>query len=186
MARKKSQNKSKPRGRHKKEDTVDWTPAFLKAIRDGLHVRDACKQVDIDGSLPYQKRIADPGFGKAWELAAKIGMRELEREAHRRAFHGTLKPVYQKGSKVGQIREYSDTLIMFLMRSRNPKKYRDNSKVEHVGKDGKELPAAVASVAIYLPENGRGKPHVADDGSGAETAPAIDRLGSSNGTNGTH
>ena len=52
--------------------------------------------------------------------------RQLEEEAARRAFHGTLKPVFHQGIECGQIRVYSDTLIMFLLRAANPGKYRDS------------------------------------------------------------
>lgn len=59
--------------------------------------------------------------------AAVLG---LEDEAHRRAFEGVDKPVFYQGDECGTIREYSDTLAIFLLKAHNPEKYRENSKVE--------------------------------------------------------
>lgn len=47
----------------------------------------------------------------------------LESEAYRRAVEGNLKPVYQGGVKVGEIREFSDSLLMFLLKARKPGVY---------------------------------------------------------------
>ncbi len=54
----------------------------------------------------------------------------LASEARRRAVEGVLKPVYYKGKLVGFIREYSDTLLMFLMKAAMPEKYRDNVRAK--------------------------------------------------------
>ena len=86
-------------------------------------------------------------FLAAWEEAAEIGTKALEREAARRAYHGTLKPVYQGGVKVGEIREYSDALLMFLLRARKPKKYRENYKVQ-VG-DTPGQPMKIVGIDVY-------------------------------------
>lgn len=48
----------------------------------------------------------------------------LEGEARRRAYEGTVKPVYYKGEQCGKIREYSDTLMMFILKAKKPE-YRD-------------------------------------------------------------
>lgn len=58
---------------------------------------------------------------------------DMELEAKRRAFKGTLKPVYQGGEKVGEIREYSDTLAIFLLKAHRPEKYRERHEVRHQG-----------------------------------------------------
>jgi hypothetical protein len=147
--------------------TVDWTEAFLQGIQAGLHVLDAATMAKVNVATPYRRRDEDEAFRLAWEQADRIGTQALEAEAGRRAYHGTLKPVYYMGKECGQIREYSDTLLMFLLRARRPKKYRDNAKFEHVGRDGAALPR----VMIYLPDNGRSKPDDAsDNGSQAEEA----------------
>ncbi len=151
-------------------ETPDWAGDFLEAIRDGLHVKDATEIAGISRTHPYKRRNEDEDFAKAWAEASELGTEALESEAGRRAYHGTLKPVYYKGNEVGQIREYSDTLLMFLLRALNPNKYRDNAKFEHLGKGGAEPPRVV----IYLPDNGRSGPDdVANDGDHPRAAEAI-------------
>jgi len=53
-----------------------------------------------------------------WNDAAEIGTELLEQEAQRRAFHGTLKPVFQKGECVGYVREYSDNMLSLYLKRR--------------------------------------------------------------------
>jgi hypothetical protein len=152
--KRKSKPKSKPRRRHRMGKppvgTVDWTPTFLRAITDGLHIRDACKEAKIDGTLPYARRNIDAEFKVAWDKASKIGTKMMEAEASRRAFHGTEKPVYQGKELVGHVREYSDGLMMFLLRGRKPGKYRDNSKMELSGKIETESALSPADQAALL------------------------------------
>jgi hypothetical protein len=47
---------------------------------------------------------------------------------------GTLEPVFHQGQEVGQVRKYSDTLLIFLLKGRKPDTYRDNVSVEQKGK----------------------------------------------------
>jgi hypothetical protein len=53
----------------------------------------------------------------------------LEAEADRRAAEGTLRPVFYKGEQCGEIREYSDTLLIFRLKALRPEKYRERSNV---------------------------------------------------------
>ena len=47
----------------------------------------------------------------------------------RRASEGTLKPVFYQGKMCGEIREYSDTLLIFLLKARRPETYRERSDI---------------------------------------------------------
>jgi hypothetical protein len=50
----------------------------------------------------------------------------LEAEAHRRAVEGVEKPVgWYKGRPGGYVREYSDVLLIFLLKGLRPEKYKD-------------------------------------------------------------
>jgi hypothetical protein len=42
---------------------------------------------------------------------------------HRRAVEGVKRPVYRRGVLVGEITEYSDKLLMFLLKRRRPQVY---------------------------------------------------------------
>lgn len=54
----------------------------------------------------------------------------MEAEAWRRGKTGVLKPVYQGGKKVGSVREYSDTLLIFMLKGTRPEKYRDRQQID--------------------------------------------------------
>lgn len=103
----------------------EWRQPFIEAIMQGMSVTDATREIGIDITLPYKRRIDDEEFRNAWKEAAEIGTEFLEQEAARRAYHGTLKPVFHKGVPCGEIREYSDTLLIFLLKARKPEKYRE-------------------------------------------------------------
>jgi len=54
---------------------------------------------------------------------------ELEREAVRRAFRGVRRPVYQGGLLAGYLTEYSDQLLMFVLKAMRPERFREKSEV---------------------------------------------------------
>jgi hypothetical protein len=49
----------------------------------------------------------------------------LEQEARRRAVEGTKKNVYYQGEPCGVNTEYSDTLLIFLLKGAKPEKYAE-------------------------------------------------------------
>jgi hypothetical protein len=106
---------------------------FLDALAKRGIVAVAAKAAHINRETAYRWRAEDTDFKAAWQLALDTASELLENEAWRRAAAGTLKPVYQGGQQVGTIREYSDTLMTFLLKAHNPSRFRENSKVEHAG-----------------------------------------------------
>ena len=143
--RKPGQNGRPPLG------TADWTETFLSALLEGSHVRDACKVAVVNHGVAYRRRDEDESFRLAWAKAIEIGTDALEAEAARRAYHGTLKPVFHKGEVCGHVREYSDGLLQFLLRAREPGKYRDNQRVEHAGPDGGVIPISIVRFNRHQP-----------------------------------
>lgn len=91
----------------------------------------SCRVAGIARRTVYVWREADEAFAKAWDTAVEHGTDALEDEAVRRAHEGTLKPVYQGGKKMGTIREYSDTFLIFTLKARRPDKFKDRAVVEH-------------------------------------------------------
>ena len=68
---------------------------------------------------------------------ALIGLRDLFEDADARyaaAKRERHALVFYKGEPIGAIRKFSDTLLMFLLKAHNPKKYRENMRVERSGK----------------------------------------------------
>lgn len=90
--------------------------------------------------MAYSHRDADEEFAKQWAGAIEEAGDLLEREAIRRAYTGTLRPVYHNGKKAGTERVYSDTLLIFLLKGAKPGKFRENHKIEVSGPGGGAIP----------------------------------------------
>lgn len=54
---------------------------------------------------------------------------DLEAEAVRRAWRGVRKPVYQGGLLAGHVTEYSDALLIFMLKAMRPERFRERSEV---------------------------------------------------------
>jgi hypothetical protein len=114
----------------------NWRQRFLKTFAETGTVVAACKAARIDRSTAYRDRSKNPRFAAQWAEAEEAGTELLEGEAHRRAYKGFMKPVFQNGKQVGAIRQYSDLLLIMLLRARRPNVYRENSRVELTGAGG--------------------------------------------------
>lgn len=117
-----------------------WAKAFLAAFTESGNVRLACDAAGIERSTAYRLRHSDPTFAADWEQAEEQAADLLEQEARRRAYEGWEEPVFGslgKGSgsgKIGAVRKYSDTLLIFLLKGIRPEKYRERSDIKHSGR----------------------------------------------------
>lgn len=139
-----------PKKRCRPQKPEDWKPAFLAALRDYGVVRYAAEQARVAFKTAYRHRDEDEAFRLAWQEALEEAADLLELEARRRGKDGVDKPVYHEGVKIDTIKQYSDTLLIFLLKGARPQKYRDNHRHEVVGKDGGPV-----QVHVYIPDNGR-------------------------------
>ena len=116
------------------------TPAveerFLAALRRGLSVGGAAAEAGVCVQTPYRWREADADFAARWHAAYEAGTDRLEDEALRRAVDGVDTPVYYGGEKVGDIRKYSDALLMFQLKGRRPEKYNKPIRAGYAGAEG--------------------------------------------------
>ena len=103
---------------------------FVPAIADSGNINAACEAARLSRAAMYEWRADDPSFAAEWDAALELGLDSLEDELMRRAKDGTLRPVFQGGELVGQIREYSDTLGIFMLKSRRRQVYGDRQVVE--------------------------------------------------------
>ncbi len=119
-----------------------WVKPFLLALAETGVVSSAAGAAKVDRTRPYQLRWEDPEFAAAWDSAVEIAADKLEREAVRRAREGLVRYKFLKdGSPILDPRtqepyyelEYSDTLLIFLLKGLRPGKYRDNIRHEHAG-----------------------------------------------------
>lgn len=106
---------------------------FLEAIKVTCNITKACEMSGLSRTSAYDWREDDKEFAADWQKALDVASDMLEEEAIRRAKDGTQKPVYQQGNLVGHVQEYSDTLMIFLLKGAKPKKYGDKVNLEHSG-----------------------------------------------------
>jgi hypothetical protein len=106
-----------------------WAAAFLRALAAVPNVSNAARAANVSRRMAYKHRESDPEFAAAWDEALETSVDELVGECYRRAVEGTEKPVFHKGKVCGHIREYSDTLAIFLLKCHRPKVYRE--RYEH-------------------------------------------------------
>lgn len=109
---------------------------FFAVLAAGGMIRDALAASGYKRRTVYDWRKADPEFERRWREADDEALELMEQEADRRAMEGTQKPVFYQGMECGYVTEYSDTLLIFRMKAKDPEKYRDNFKHEHVGAGG--------------------------------------------------
>ena len=126
----------------------------------------ACDAVDIERSTAYDLRHSDETFAAEWETALERSGDLLELEARRRAESGVRRLKFHNGALIKVQaespdgmpltnedgtpfmvpyveHEYSDTLMIFLLKGIKPEKYRERSDVRHSGNiDVSTLPNA--------------------------------------------
>jgi hypothetical protein len=94
------------------EERID---EFLRLLSQGCRVRDAASSVSLAFSGLYNRRRTDPAFAKRWEDATRVKVEHLVAEAERRAMAG------------------SDKILMFLLSSYAPEKFKQRTALEHQG-----------------------------------------------------
>src|SRR5262249_34293461 len=111
---------------------------------------------------PYQVRKEDEAFALAWDDALEEAADALELEARRRACEGLRKVKFHNGEPImvpalgpdGRPlvtadnqpvlvpyveHEYSDVLLIFLLKAARPEKFRERYEVRHGGTVGLDL-----------------------------------------------
>jgi hypothetical protein len=127
---------------------------FLAAFAVCGQVQQAARWCKIHRQAHYGWMYNDPTYPARFKEAEQRAARSLRDEAVRRAHDGLRKAVWYKGKVVGYETEYSDTLLLGLLKALDPE-FRE--KVEHVGANGGpiDLRAALMAVVEKLPEESR-------------------------------
>ena len=99
-------------------NTLRHKKAFLAAYATSGNITDAAKAAGVTRQAHYEWKRADPDYAADFKRAGIEAVESLEAEARRRALAG------------------SDTMLIFLLKAVKPKKYRDNVRHEHTGKNG--------------------------------------------------
>lgn len=118
--------------------------AFLAAYAKVGNLTCAARLSKCDRNNHYRWLREDPDYPQRYKEAGDEALDSLEAEARRRAVEGVERPVFNsKGEKVGAVRKYSDTLLIFLLKGANPEKYRDRFDHQHSGTGGGPIQTAV-------------------------------------------
>lgn len=107
-----------------------WQDRFIEALAAAPNVSGACLLAGIGRTTAYDERKRSVDFAARWDETLDSALDVAEAELYRRAVHGVRKPVYQQGTRVGYVQEYSDTLLIFMLKCRRPDVYRDQQKIE--------------------------------------------------------
>jgi hypothetical protein len=122
--------------------------AFLAALAKTGNVTVAARMAKIDRGTHYDWLKEDPEYKAASEDAIEQAADVLEEEAVRRAVKGVKRPVYQGGELVGYVQEYSDTLLIFLLKGNKPAKFRE--RYEHSGTGGSPIQIVISETDAKL------------------------------------
>lgn len=127
-----------------------WQAKFIKELARSGNVTKAAQKAKITRQHVYDVRDGQPEFAAAWKEAVEVAVELMEYEARRRAVTGVLEPVFYQGMKAGQVRKYSDTLLIFLMKAHKPEMYSDRHRHEHTGSGGG--PIVITEVIVEMPD----------------------------------
>ena len=131
---------------------LPWQRMFLATLEMRGNVRAATTKARIARSWAYAARDSNDAFAAAWKEALEDAMDRPEEEAWIRAVDGRAKAIYQGGKLVGYVQEYSDGLMVTLLKAHRPEKYRENFEGEACG----EQPAG--GVMRKIPDGGANGP----------------------------
>ena len=91
----------------------------------------ACEGSGVGRSSHYRWLEHDPDYREAFDLARQETAHRLEAEAYRRAVEGVEKPVgWYMGQPGGYVREYSDKLLIVLLKGAFPEKYAGHTELK--------------------------------------------------------
>ena len=148
--------------------TADWAKSakllgFIMRLGQHGNVTRAIAGARVDRTYVYDKRNTDVEFAAAWDEAKKMGLDVLKDEAWRRAHEGVKRDKFYLGKKIATEIEYSDTLLMFLIKQADPS-YREHYDVNVGNAGGRPFlfqmqlhPVAAAQVAAQHKTAAKGK-----------------------------
>lgn len=128
---------------------------FLDNLGMGYMPTRACELAQVAKSSAYMYRKEDAAFAEAWDEHFDSGTDRVIDEATRRAVQGVDVPQLYKGKVVTfkdtdgkekplMIKQFSDHVLIELMRARKPSMFRP--KLEVTGKDGGALAIRIESL----------------------------------------
>jgi hypothetical protein len=110
--------------------------AFLAAYEQIGGITKAADRVGINRESHYRWLESDPDYAEKWDRAQQVVDEALLCEAIRRGRDGITRGIYYQGVKVDTEINYSDNLLMFMIKGRMPQ-FKD--RMELTGANGGPL-----------------------------------------------
>ena len=108
----------------------NFTPAvaerFCQTLAETGRIDKASDSIGVTRKTIYDWRAKFPVFATAMDEARKIATGILEDEAWRRAHDGVIEVIYHRDRAVGEVRKYSDRLLLMLLKANDPAKYGES------------------------------------------------------------
>jgi hypothetical protein len=121
-------------GKPGKPNNTSWHPAFLKALSGSGSVAAACRTAKVSRNAAYEHRAKFNDFGEQWAEMEDFGLDEVKAVLVDHAINGTLRPVFQQGCHVGDVREWDHGLGQWLLERKRPAEFGAKQKLELSGK----------------------------------------------------
>jgi hypothetical protein len=112
---------------------------FFDALAEFPNLKRAAAIARVDARTIFKNLRKDKKLKESFDLAFRLGVNTLEEEAVRRARDGITKDIYYQGEVCGQVQNYSDQLLMFLLKAYDKSTFGD--RVDHVSSDGSMTPS---------------------------------------------
>lgn len=150
-------------------DGDELKQAFLDALAETGILASAMRASGVKAyATPKRWRDSDPDFAQAYAEALEAAADTLEAEARRRASEGVVRVKFhpKTGEQIDEV-QYSDTLMMFLLKGSRPDKFAERTKSELSGPGGAPMEvndgAMSARIAALLDEAKRRRDNAAQD-----------------------
>ncbi|WPV66298.1 hypothetical protein [Chitinophaga sp. LS1] len=125
----------------------------LSAYEACGNITEACRKAKVARRTFYnwldETKEGNQSFIEGFKSASKMSVGVLEDEAQRRAVKGVKKGVYYKGKRIAWVQEYSDTLLIVLLKAHAPEKYKDRVAQEQSGPNGEPIKHDVTTRIIF-------------------------------------
>lgn len=106
---------------------------FFEVFAESANISEACRVTGYARTSVYEWRDKYPEFAKRWQDSEARATEKLEYALFKRATEGVTRrdPIVWQGEIVAhkEVTEYSDTAAIFLLKARNPEKYRERIDV---------------------------------------------------------
>lgn len=119
--------------------------AFLASYAHQGNYDIAARAGGVTWRTHYNWMKADQDYAAAFAEAKRLLGDFLEQEAIRRATQGVDRKIFHQGNHVDNQTEYSDTLLIFLLKGAKPEVYQDRVKQEVTGGGGQPLAITLVS-----------------------------------------